>query len=64
MCQVSFYHNANNTYTYYIIIIIHLYYLLYYIYVQCTLQLQFYMKSGRGCIVVIYSTPSIVNIII
>ena len=31
---------------------------------QCTLQLQFYLKSGRGCIVVVYSTPGIVNIII
>ena len=30
---------------------------------QCTLQLQFYLKSGKGCIVV-YSTPGIVNIII
>ena len=31
---------------------------------QCTLQLQFYQKSGKGCIAVVYSTPAIVNIII
>ena len=30
---------------------------------QCTLQLQFYQKSGKGCTVVVYSTPAIVNII-
>ena len=31
---------------------------------QCTLQLQLYRKSGKGCIVVVYSTPAIMNIII
>ena len=31
---------------------------------QCTLQLQFYQKSRRGCIVVVFSTPAIMDIII
>ena len=31
---------------------------------QYTLQLQLYQKSGKRCIVVVYSTPAIVNIII
>ena len=32
--------------------------------IQCTLQLQIYQKSRIGCIVVVFSTPAIVNIII
>ena len=31
---------------------------------QCTLQLQIYQKSGKGCVVVVYGTPATVNIII
>ena len=32
--------------------------------IQCTLQLQIYQKSGKGCVVVVYRTPATVNIII